>query len=787
MKSGWEPATVRQWVKVHKAFSVLLLCQLVVLLCLTAGLFRAESVAEVLPQNFAESAAKNSSDYPDEYVAQLAEDGLQVQVAWDIKYSESDETAQLATLFSVPVALRSGAYEMVIEYWTDSATADKIAAQVTLEEERFEELVYGDAVLLKGGDYAVEGRVWVPLGANASQVVVQVTPQGECDFTIQRIVLHEQRIYRVVRLLACLLFFAIVDAVGYCLFARDGAGGRAFCKKHSVAFALALVCILACLPFFGDGLLRGDDIAFHLTRIIQVAYSMKAGQFPVRLYTDALNGFGYASPLYYCDLFLYLPAILYNCMVPLQLCYKIYGVVVTSLTCVFCYQGLKHLNLSVRAAAAGTTIYLLAGYRLVNVFLRFAVGEYTAMMWLPLVVWGIYAIYTRSKISWRDWLPLAIGMAGIVQCHVISFELVCLFLVFFCVLAAKKTFKRETFLALTKAAFVALGLSLWFLVPMFWSMATQDIEVTKRLMKDFQTNGASLYQILGLFSGQKGANSLGTLGASMVLGALLAIMVLLYQDHWGKQAPERKILLQSALMMSGICVLFAWRLFPWNSLLSRVEGTFLHKLLALPQFPWRYLTIATMLLSIAAAVSLDVLWEWKPVVCKSVLAGLVSVAVLYTALFGYNLYQVRSQTTLYADIPQGWNSIGASEYLLPGTVDRNRVRPQSDQESLTIKWYDKVDGVTYVTLENTSDEEAVVILPVYDYGNYYAQDTEGTRFPLETTENSLLQFTVPAGYTGAIAIKYKEPILWRGAELVSLVTGIGLVCGAWRGRKKEQL
>ena len=786
MRSERKVRAVWRWFQRHRIFSVVLLLQLVTLLWLMAGLFQAEAEVKVLPQNFGESAQKNSSDYPDEYTAELTDNGLQVKVATEFKESEDKQDAQLPVLLSEPVALKSGAYKMEIAYETDSDTAGETAARVTLEDRRLKELVHGDEVLMRGADYTVEGRIWVPLGAEASDVVVQITPQGDCDFTIQSIVLHEQWSYRVVRLLACLLIFAAVDAGGLCLFAEGVRGCRRFCRTHRVLLLLTLVCLLACFPLFGDGLLKGDDRSFHLTRIVQVAYSMEAGQFPVRLYTNAINGFGYASPLYYCDLFLYLPAILYNCMVPLQLCYKIYAVVVTALTCVFCYQGLKHLNLSIQAAVAGTTLYLLAGYRLVNVFLRFAVGEYTAMMWLPLVIWGVYAIYTHEKATWKDWLPLAVGMAGIVQCHVISFELVCLFLAFFCLLAVKRTFRVSTLLALAKAALVALGLSLWFLIPMLWSMATQDIEVTKRFATDFQTNGTSLYQMLGLFSGQKDSNSLGTLGAAMVLGALLTAGLLLYQDDWGKQYPRKKLIMQCALLMSGICVLFAWNLFPWNSLLSHVEGTFLHKVLTLPQFPWRYLTIATMLLSVAAAVSLEVLRKWKPAVYKPVLIGLTTVAVLYTALFGYNLYQVRTQETFYTAIPQNKNSIGTGEYLLPGAVDRNRIRPQSDQQSLVVKWYDKVDGVAYITLENNSDEEATVVLPIYDYGNYYAQDTEGTQFPLEMTENSLLQFTVPGGYSGAISIEYKEPLLWRAAELVSLATCGGVLVLWLRDKKKRK-
>jgi len=41
----------------------------------------------------------------------------------------------------------------------------------------------------------------------------------------------------------------------------------------------------------------------------------------------------------------------------------------------------------------GTALYLFASYRLINVHIRESVGEYTAMCFLPLVIYGIWRIY----------------------------------------------------------------------------------------------------------------------------------------------------------------------------------------------------------------------------------------------------------------------------------------------------------------------------------------------------------------------------------------------------------
>lgn len=70
-------------------------------------------------------------------------------------------------------------------------------------------------------------------------------------------------------------------------------------------------------------------------------------------------------------------------------------------------------------------------------------------------------------------------------------------------------------------------------------------------------------------------------------------------------------------------------------------------------------------------------------------------------------------------------------------------------------------------------------------GAYVAEDTAGNRLPLSTSENSLLVLTVPGGYSGAVSVSYREPVLWRIAELISLATVVGLCIGCARGRRKK--
>lgn len=774
------------WIRNHILFSMILAIQLLLLLFLVAGLFRAPCSVQMTAQNFTEAITAAGSG---EYQIAVEGEAIQFSIEQAVKeYAVADDTkaTSLSPLKSAGFALRSGAYKVTVRYEADSTSPSTEAAKLQFEDPRFTSLVYSEAITLDGADNTVTGRVWVPLGAKADSVEATLVPQGECDFQIQEILLEEQPVYRWVRLLTFLLLFAAVDFVGSWLFAEKTGTPSEILRRHGASIALGLVCVLACLPFFCDGILWGDDIDFHLTRIAHLAQSLQEGQFPVRMYTDMLNGYGYAAPLYYCDLFLYVPAILFNCMLPLQTCYKIYGVLVTAATAAIGYASLHHILKQKEVAVVGAALYLLAGYRLCNVHMRAAVGEYTAMTWLPLVVWGMYEIYTQKKPAWQQWMPLAVGMAGLVLCHVISFEITCVFLAFFCLLRARETFRPARLAALCKAAGACVTFCAWFLVPMLYSMATQKIQGTQALPTNFQSNGVSLYELLALFPTQKYSTTLGAVGAALTMGALVAFFVLAQRDRWQRLPDSLLRLMQYCLLLGSAAAVFALNKFPWNSLLSHVEGTFLHKILALAQFPWRYLTISTILLVVGASAALCVLWKNRPdwyAMARNLLLG---TAVLYTCLFSYNLFLTRTEVVKYDPIARDENTIGMAEYKLEGEADLNYARPQSDHETLLIKWYDKTHGVAHITLENTAEEEATVVLPIYDYGNYHAVDTGGTEWPMTMSENSLLQLTVPGGYSGSISVQYREPLLWRMSELVSLAAWGGLAAAWLREHKRKR-
>ena len=91
------------------------------------------------------------------------------------------------------------------------------------------------------------------------------------------------------------------------------------------------------LPCLGGFAPYGSDLHYHMSRVAGIAEGLRTGQFPVFLYPDFLNGYGYASPIFYGEALLYIPALLVLAGYPLFTAYNIFNVLVNALTVGVCY------------------------------------------------------------------------------------------------------------------------------------------------------------------------------------------------------------------------------------------------------------------------------------------------------------------------------------------------------------------------------------------------------------------------------------------------------------------
>ena len=80
-------------------------------------------------------------------------------------------------------------------------------------------------------------------------------------------------------------------------------------NKITSSHIITFLCIAYLLVPLTTGMVsQGEDLWYHLLRIESIKTSILDGQFPVRISSLFMNGYGYATSLCYPEFFLYIPA-----------------------------------------------------------------------------------------------------------------------------------------------------------------------------------------------------------------------------------------------------------------------------------------------------------------------------------------------------------------------------------------------------------------------------------------------------------------------------------------------
>ena len=161
------------------------------------------------------------------------------------------------------------------------------------------------------------------------------------------------------------------------------------------------MCLSLSYFIFTNNMAICHDTSFHMYRIQGVVNALQDGQFLPKIYPYANNGFGYATPLFYCDVFVYPFAILFYLGVPLVVSYKIMRCfyICFSVFSIF-YTTEKIFENKKIAPYIATLLYTYCNYHLYDVYLRDAFGEYLALAFIPMIVLSIYKVLEKRENSW---------------------------------------------------------------------------------------------------------------------------------------------------------------------------------------------------------------------------------------------------------------------------------------------------------------------------------------------------------------------------------------------------
>jgi len=699
----------------------------------------------------------------------------------------ADGSAGQLYLMAYGLKLRPGAYEICVNYDSDTDGRDDFYARgatFILDSNRG---ITTDYINLNDAQTKVYGRVWAPLSLRGTtDAAACVTYLGKGTVSLFGVTLTEIVGYRFV----CIAAFVLILLAFHALYAFFFSSREIALKNMGVLLVLIAIVLAASLPNFVNFAYEGHDTSFHLKRIVTLGEEIKYGQFPVRMHTTVGNGYGYPLSLYYGDFLLYLPAILYNCAVPLQMCFQIYALMINALTCGVAYVCFKRMTGDQHVSLLGTALYVLSCYRLTNVYVRSAVGEYTALTFMPLVLLGMFLIFGKKKPVYSDWLPLSLGMTGVVISHVLSTEMLAFDLVLLCVCFIRQVFNRDRLLAIVKAAVLCLLLSGWFLIPFIDCFLNQSV-VIQTTDINIQERGTFLIQLFSMFTTGFGDGlyyGLGNrmplaIGASLTVG-IAAMLYCLYNRHkWQLTGGTVFKWVRAVLIIAALNLGLTLERFPWNDI-QRTLGRF-GSIICSMQFPWRWIAVATPLLVMGTVFALHLMQKHDRRMYTVFAAASLACLVIGT---GYFYFRFINEVPIYPSyFKSAYEGADKLYYLTDTNTDMiSRSVCEVEEGEVSITAYEKERGVTRLTVVNESGQEAQIAVPTFNYIGYRAYDGMGNALETVTGGNNRVAVRVPANYRGEIEVRFVPPVLWRIAEGMTAAGLLFMAVMAVRGRKNQK-
>jgi hypothetical protein len=389
-----------------------------------------------------------------------------------------------------------------------------------------------------------------------------------------------------------------------------------------------LICIMLLYPFFSKNLIYShDDFAFHRNRLESYFDSIHHGNFFPKVFPHMANDYGYAADLFYPSIFMLPYVILRTIGFSFIQSYYGYMLVIAIATYAVSYFSIKAIFKDGNLAFLFSVIYTTSTYRLLDQFLRGALGETLAFIFLPLVLLGIVKVFFEEE---NKWITLAVSMALLIHSHMITSLVVSISIGLFFVY---QFFLKKITTKITINFIKAIGLSFLLCSYIFIPILEQNSKIAFNYLMNKQIWSIGLnYSVNELITNSLGnyAGNWGNLKPS--IGIVLVIFLIIGLVYFKQASKEMKWFYSLGIIFA----IMSTNLFPWI--------LFKTSYLAFIQFPWRILSLSTLFLSLSMSFFIRDLNSKKLVRLVVVVTTLFSLSFTLNILYNFESNQVTSIT-----------------------------------------------------------------------------------------------------------------------------------------------
>lgn len=527
-------------------------------------------------------------------------------------------------------------------------------------------------------------------------------------------------------------------------------------------FLIAMMVITAFMMIFYRPICVATDPYFHHNRLLILMTALNDGTFPFYIDYNSVNGYGYFTKAFYCDLTL-IPFAFVGNLSDINFAYDTYLFSTTMLASIAFYVVVKRVLKSYFIAFIGALLYTFSADRIYSLYYHTAMAEVITFIFLPVVFLGLYEIIQGS---YKKWYILTLGLSAILLTHlltaVLTFILICIFiLVYF----KRFTDEPKRCLYLFISGIVCLLLTAYYLYPMIEQMLSNSFYYITHPFINIKFARLPLGLIfLGL------TNNLPNLGTDNIpkIGALLTFLICLRVFVRDKSSAIR--IIDFGVVLGLFFVFTNVYFFPWTS--------FPFSKLGFIQFPWRLLKYSTCFFAFAGAFYLSKLLDTPK--RKIIVVISLSLFILFTLRLDSNDYrkmvcfnEVKIDETLISSNAY----IAGGEYLpslMPSkeyAFERGGVIDVIDSTTIVENFVRDKNRFTFNVVVKDVD---TIELPLTYYKGYvmsYADDKLSQS--VFQSGNGLIE--IPVNRSGEITVWYQGTLIQKISPFISILSVV-LLC-----------
>ncbi len=568
------------------------------------------------------------------------------------------------------------------------------------------------------------------------------------------------------------------------------------------AFAAALLMSVGvCLfPYAKNGI-PGHivDLIYWLERIEGLKDAIVNGDLFPSVYPRFFEGYGYASPLFYSDFFLFPAALLRIAGFSATQSFKLFIAFVVASGFTVSFFSYKKISGDLFTALTGSVLTTTSIYYIWEIVTRAGVGSYIASVFAPLLVLAIWDFFKGGK---RTYL-FTIAFMGMLLSHVLSavIALCCTVIVFaiaFCIPKYRKTiFNVRSVKRLATYALITVGISAFYVFPMIEQMRSGHFYYEKPLVNigDHVVPFSSLFELRAYSDGYIPHIGPGAaLWAAVIAAAVLVVKQAVPTVK--EEASKRKI--PAAVLITGVVsAILITDVFPWK--------IFNHTPLNSLQFSFRLFPVALCLI----VTGFVMLLSHEDKRTRIVLCTVLAVLSLSFAINENRMTEASEASLSFGDeflSTEGTYYVGMGTEWLPVETDMNSLGGHEIKVSSSLLSENSVtSGIEFVKegylkygFEATDGGNAAYTLPLIYYKGYTAKITDpdgvyvsaggdgsagsngsaggdgsegfgARKLNVKKGPNGLLCVENPEMLTGYVSVEYKATTLKKISVVISVI------------------